>query len=140
MPDDIISAVAGTELKYCPNCKTLKPLSEFHDNKFTKDGKQSICKKCKSEYDKKRREGKKSTTKSTKEDTTVRLIPPMLKKDNADIIKTVDGRTLIRKDSSDNKPLSAYESRELFAELKRREYVWPDNTIYKKQYVNYDKI
>lgn len=32
--------------KICPKCKTNKHLSDFHNNKRNKDGKQSYCKDC----------------------------------------------------------------------------------------------
>lgn len=35
--------------KNCAKCNIEKPLSEFHNFKRAKDGKQSYCKKCKSE-------------------------------------------------------------------------------------------
>jgi hypothetical protein len=33
-------------VKYCPKCKTRKPLSDFWKNKTTTDGYQSWCKQC----------------------------------------------------------------------------------------------
>ena len=32
--------------KFCPSCKLLKSISEFHKNKKLKDGRQSYCKVC----------------------------------------------------------------------------------------------
>lgn len=125
MPDSIISAVAGEELKYCPKCKTLKPLSEFHKNKAAKDGLQPICKKCRSESDRERHK------------EIVELRKKLADKP-AEVIKTVDGRTLIKKDASENKTLDQYTPREILAELKRRGYVWTEMWV--KQTIDYDKI
>jgi len=32
--------------KLCPSCETVKPVTEFHKNKNTKDGTSSYCKVC----------------------------------------------------------------------------------------------
>lgn len=33
-------------LKYCPSCKTIKPISDFAENKLRKDGLRAYCKLC----------------------------------------------------------------------------------------------
>jgi hypothetical protein len=38
--------------KICPTCKTIKKFNEFNKNKKRKDGLQSYCKQCQSEYEK----------------------------------------------------------------------------------------
>jgi hypothetical protein len=40
--------------KRCSKCKMIKPLSEFHNNRFRKDGKVYYCKVCASEIRKKK--------------------------------------------------------------------------------------
>lgn len=128
MPDSIIEAIAGEELKYCPHCKTLKPLSEYHKNKVSKDGHQPICKKCRAELDKARN----AKLREQKKDT------PKFQPYTPEVIKTIDGRTLVKKETSDNKPLNQYTNREILEEIKRRGYVW--DTMWIKQTVEYDKI
>ena len=128
MPDSIISAVAGEELKYCPKCKTLKPYSEFHKNKAAKDGLQPICKKCRSEADKIRNDKIRE----------LKRFSSNLQTTSPEVIKTVDGRTLIKKETSDSKTLDQYTPREILAELKRRGYVWTEMWV--KQTIDYDKI
>ena len=125
MPDSVIAAAAGEELKYCPKCKTLKPYGEFHKNKAAKDGLQPICKKCRAEADKLRHQ-------------EISELRRKLAEKPVEVIKTTDGRTLIKKESSDNKALDQYTPREILAELKRRGYVWTEMWI--KQSVDYDKI
>ena len=39
------------ETKKCCKCKIDRLLSKFHRNKLTKDGRQSMCKVCRAEYD-----------------------------------------------------------------------------------------
>lgn len=41
------------EVKVCSKCKIEKPLSEFSKSISTKDGLQSICKRCVNEYNNK---------------------------------------------------------------------------------------
>lgn len=144
MPDDIIEAMAGTELKYCPHCKTLKPLSEFHKNKAAKDGCQPICKKCRHESDAKRNQELKERRRLLKEkitsETQTQVTQPEETKtmEKKEIIKTADGRTLVKKEDSGLKPIEKYTPRELLAELKRRGYIWKE--MYVKQTVEWDKI
>ena len=38
-------------MKECPRCHQIKTLSEFGNNKRTKDGKQRYCKICQAEFD-----------------------------------------------------------------------------------------
>ena len=139
-PDEVVAnaigSITGEAMKYCPTCKTYKPVSEFHKNKATKDGLQGECKKCRAARDYKR------TKRYAKEVSVPEPAPtPVPVNPNREIIKTIDGRTLVKRDAiEDPNPLSKFTSRELFAELKRREYVWPDGTIYKKQYVDYNNI
>ena len=142
MPDEIIQAMAGTELKYCPRCKTLKPLSEFHKNKAAKDGCQPICKKCRHEADVERNKMLKERKLAAKEinntDNQISIIQSEDKMEKKEVIKTTDGRTLIKKEDSGLKPLERYTPRELLTELKRRGYIWKE--MYVKQTVEWDKI
>ena len=141
MPDDIIQAIAGTELKYCPHCKTLKPLSEFHKNKAAKDGCQPICKKCRHEADAERHRKKRELKMAQKENNIAdNQIQRNQTEENMkpETIKTVDGRILVKKEDSGLKPLDRYTPRELLAELKRRGYIWKE--MYVKQTVEWDKI
>lgn len=41
-------------LKICYKCKEIKGLCEFNNHKRTKDGKESLCKSCKLDYERKR--------------------------------------------------------------------------------------
>ncbi len=36
--------------KMCKTCKTVKPLGEYHKNKTSRDGRNAVCKSCRSEY------------------------------------------------------------------------------------------
>jgi hypothetical protein len=137
--NEAIQHLAGEEMKYCSCCKTLKPVSEFHKNKASKDGLQPICKKCRAEKDRTR------TTKAKAESMTIEVEPAQVEKvivpkkpADPNIIITNDGRKLVRKESSDNKSLDQYTPREILAELKRRGYVWTEMWI--KQTIDYDKI
>lgn len=142
MPDEIIQAMAGTELKYCPHCKTLKPLSEFHKNKASKDGCQPICKKCRHEADVERNKMLKERKHAAKEinntDNQISVNQTEDKMEKKEVIKTTDGRTLIKKEDSGLKPIEKYTPRELLTELKRRGYIWKE--MYVKQTVEWDKI
>lgn len=144
MPDEIIEAMAGTELKYCPRCKTLKPLSEFHKNNAAKDGRQPICKKCRHEADVERnkflKERKRLQPESNNSDNQTQITQPEETRtmEKKEIIKTADGRTLVKKEDSGLKPIEKYTPRELLAELKRRGYIWKE--MYVKQTVEWDKI
>ena len=42
--------ISGIEHKRCSKCHKWKPLSEFHKDKFRKDGLRSLCKNCDAEY------------------------------------------------------------------------------------------
>ena len=42
--------------KFCHYCKSKKPLEDFAKNKLSSDGHQAICKKCKNEKAKIKRE------------------------------------------------------------------------------------
>ena len=42
--------------KNCPKCKRIKPLSEFHKSRATKDGLQNYCRQCKWQYSKQYRQ------------------------------------------------------------------------------------
>lgn len=138
--NEAIQHLAGTEMKYCSRCKTLKPASEFHKNKTSKDGLQPICKKCRAENDRARRDKKAKAEPMVMEIEPTQVEKIMLPKKAPDtnVIITNDGRKLVRKESSDNKSLDQYTPREILAELKRRGYVWTEMWI--KQSVDYDKI
>lgn len=45
-----VTAVIGA--KICPKCEEEKPLSEFHKNSSSKDGRGGYCKSCMAEYNK----------------------------------------------------------------------------------------
>lgn len=45
--------------KICTKCNNEKPLSDFHNDKYTKDGKTAWCKKCRNEHLKKYNENNK---------------------------------------------------------------------------------
>jgi len=143
----MIENMSGTEMKYCPHCKTLKPIDEFHLNKASKDGHQPVCKKCRSELDKirveKNREAKKKNAAESKP-IVIELEPRQAEKVNVpesivnrDVIITRDGKRLVKSDNP-NKPLDQYTNRELLAEIKKRGYVWEN--MYIKQTVDYNKI
>lgn len=142
MPDEIIQAMTGTELKYCPRCKTLKPLSEFHKSKASKDGCQPICKKCRHEADVERNkmlnERKLAAKEINNTDNQISVNQTEEKMEKKEVIKTTDGRTLVKKEDSGLKPLERYTPRELLTELKRRGYIWKE--MYVKQTVEWDKI
>ena len=106
------------------------PIEMFHISKKSADGRQSMCKKCKSEYSKlKVEEQRKKIAEATK------AVETMAK--NSDSITLKDG-TVLRKVDKDCKPLSDYTPRELLTELKSRGYVWEN--MYIKQTVDYNKI
>lgn len=128
MPDSVIAALAGEELKYCTHCKTLKPHSEFHKNSSAKDGLQPVCKKCRAEMDKERHDRRREQRNDFQR----------AQQSPQEVIKTIDGRTLIKKESSDSKTLDQYTPRELLSELKRRGYVWSEMWI--RQTIDYDKF
>lgn len=48
--------------KTCKKCKINKNISEFHHNKYSKDGHYDHCKSCKGKYDAKYRKSKKVKT------------------------------------------------------------------------------
>jgi hypothetical protein len=37
-------------MKFCSGCNQDRPVEEFHSNKSKQDGKQSVCKKCRTDY------------------------------------------------------------------------------------------
>ena len=129
LPANLIPNDSSVEMKYCCHCKTLKPITEFHKSNSAKDGHQPVCKECRRVLDKKRREDKLFNT-SVQE--TIESA------DNRAVIKTIDGKTLIKRDTTNFKSLEEYAPRELLAELKRRGYIWSD--MYVKQAVDWNKI
>ena len=42
-------------MKMCPKCRLSKPLDDFHKNRSSRDGLQSVCKPCRIETNKKSR-------------------------------------------------------------------------------------
>ena len=134
--ETMISALAGTEMKYCAKCKTLKPITEFHLNKSSKDGHHPVCKKCRSEEEKAKRQVYKDIFSKDMENIPVE--PKRVGRPPKEVIKTADGRTLVKREVSDNKPLSQYTNREILEEIKRRGYEWTDMWI--KQNIDYNKI
>ena len=50
---ELPGVVKNPEMKYCPRCKTDKPLAEFSKNKRDARGVQSYCKICMCKYNEK---------------------------------------------------------------------------------------
>lgn len=137
MQDSIIEALAGTEMKYCSKCKTLKPVTEFHKNKASKDGLCPVCKECRSETEKEKRKVYNEIA-SRKEGDAPQEPKRLGRPPKSEVIKTIDGRTLVKRESSDCKMLSQYTNREILEEIKRRGYEWDNMWI--KQKIEYSKI
>lgn len=119
--------------KKCGHCGKELPIAMFGTSNHTKDGYTSWCRPCQAEDARKRYAAKRASKEALQHAVN-------LAGTDADRITTTDGKSYRKVDYSPVKELKDYKPYELFAELKRRGYKWPDNTIYMKMYVNYDKI
>lgn len=123
--------------KKCGHCGREMPVEMFHKSSKSKDGLQSICKPCSNELTRLSAQRRKAAKEQARlaAQRAVDLSPSI------GAMKVTDpqtGKTFTKVEKV--KELKDYTGTELFAELKRRGYKWPDNTIYMKMYVNYDKI
>ena len=120
--------------KVCSKCGRELPLEMFAKDIHSPDGLTNRCKPCVCEYNKLIRENKKKAKAAAQHAANLAGV-------GAERITTAEGKTYKKVVPEPVcKSLADYKSVELFAELKRRDYKWPDNTIYKKMYVNWDKI
>ena len=131
-----------SETKKCTRCGRVLPIENYNKSSKSADGLQIYCRECQSELSKaynranaakiaerrrERQQQKAAVDSAPKDEPT----------NNADVIRTSDGRTL-RRVSDSCKPLEEYTSRDLLSELKRRGYVWAD--MYVKHKIEYSKI
>ena len=120
--------------KVCHRCGKELPVGMFAKDAHSPDGLTYRCKPCISEHNKLIRESKKKAKAAAQH--AANLAGP-----GADTLVTAEGKTYKKVVAEPVcKQLKDYTGDELFAELKRRGYKWPDNTIYMKMFVNYDKI
>lgn len=120
--------------KKCCHCGRELPTAMFSPSNHTKDGYSSWCKPCLAEDARKRYAAKRASKEALQHAVN-------LAGTDADRITTAEGKTYKKVEAEPVcKSLADYKPYELFAELKRRGYKWPDNTIYMKMFVNYDKI
>ena len=120
------------ETKVCSKCGMELPLEMFHKNSKSPDGRQSICKNCKSEYSKSKLQERKEKVATANAEAA--KLPS-----TADTIQLPNG-TVLRKVETVADILAKIQSVDLFAELKRRGYQWEERAIWRKQYVEYRKI
>lgn len=119
--------------KVCSKCGRELPVEMFSKASSNKDGLHNYCKPCSAEASRQYREKKEAERAAVQHAAN-------LAGTDADRITTTDCKSYRKVDYSPVKELKDYKPYELFAELKRRGYKWPDNTIYMKMYVNWDKI
>lgn len=108
-----VIATTTEPTKKCACCGRVLPMSSFHKNITSKDGKQSVCIQCRAEYDRqyrKRKREKKELAKLDEKPT-----------DNRKIILTV-APSVNKKPvvSKTNVSLSSYSKSQIIEELKSR--------------------
>ena len=120
-----------TVYKTCSHCKKVLPVTMFHRSSLSKDGYQSMCKLCSNESARKSAAARKALKQEAQFKASLNT--------SGDTIVLSDGKVLKKKEEeSTGITLSDFSPRQLFAELKKRGYVWDNMWI--KQTVDYDKI
>lgn len=118
--------------KICTCCNTEKNLTEFHKRKSIKDGHSTICKKCKSEKDKKYREENKTKIYQSKKEyrekniDIIRIKKKEYRNNNKEKISKRD------KEYREKNKEKIRENKKLYYEA-NKEYVLSKNKEYQKR-------